>query len=43
MVVLTAVHHCCIAMLHTVTLTGCNNGNTHSCAPVILIVIDIAV
>jgi hypothetical protein len=43
MVVLTAVHHCCAAMLHTVTLTGFNNGNTHSHAPLILTVIVIAV
>jgi hypothetical protein len=43
MVVLIAVHHCCAATLHTVTLTGFNNGNTHSHAPVIFTVIDIAV
>jgi hypothetical protein len=43
MVVLTAVHHCCAATLHTVTLTGFNNSNTHSHAPVILMVIYIAV
>jgi hypothetical protein len=43
MVVLIAVHHCYAAMLHTVTLTGFNNGNTHSRIPVLLTVIDIAV
>jgi hypothetical protein len=43
MVVLTAVHHCCIAMLYIVILIVFNNGNTHSHAPVILMVIDIAV
>jgi hypothetical protein len=43
MVVLTAVHHCCAAMLHTVILTAFNNGNTHSRIPVLLRVIDIAV
>jgi hypothetical protein len=43
MVVLRAVHYCCAAMLYTVILTVFNNGNTHSYAPVILIVIDIAV
>jgi hypothetical protein len=42
MVVLTAVHHCCAATLYTVTLTGFNNGNTHSRIPVILTGIDIA-
>jgi hypothetical protein len=41
MVLLTAVYHCCVAMLHTVTLPGFNNGNTHSYAPVILTVIYI--
>jgi hypothetical protein len=43
MVVLTAVHYCCAAMLHRVILTGFNNGNTDSHVPVILMVIDIAV
>jgi hypothetical protein len=43
MVVLTAGHHCCAATLHTVTLTVFNNGNTHSHALVILMVIHIAV
>jgi hypothetical protein len=43
MVVLTAVHHCCAVMLFIVTLTVFNNGNTHSCVPVILTVIHIAV
>jgi PKD repeat protein len=43
MVVLTAVHHYCTAMLHTVILTVFNDGNTHSYAPVILMVMHIAV
>jgi hypothetical protein len=43
LVVFTAVHHCCAAMLYIVILTVFNNGNTHSYALVILMVIHIAV
>jgi hypothetical protein len=43
MVVLTAVHHYCAAMLDIVILTVFNNRNTHSRVLVILIVIHIAV
>jgi hypothetical protein len=43
LVVFTAVHHCCAAMLHIVILTVFNISNTHSHAPVILTVIHIAV
>jgi hypothetical protein len=43
MVVLTAVHHCCAATQHTVTLTGFNNSNTHSPVLVILMGIYIVV
>jgi hypothetical protein len=41
--ILIAVHHSCAALLHSVILLVFTNGDTYSCAPVILTVIPIAV